>query len=113
MPKKKVKTPKKQPRIKLNRGLKSKYKSLLRQQKKVCRLAISVPSLRFGLQKKFFLEHHATTRKPKMMQKGIITFYPSYSTTVTYISSILKFLNTKSLVVQVSNTRFYIQRLHL
>ena len=48
-----------------------------------------------------------------MMQKEIMTFNPIYLTKVTYISSILKFLNTESLVVQVSNTRFNIQSLHL
>ena len=39
-----------------------------------------------------------------MMQKGIITFTPTYLTKITYISSILKFkfLNNESLVVQVS-----------
>ena len=36
-----------------------------------------------------------------MMQKGIITFTPTYLTKITYISSILKFkfLNNESLVV--------------
>ena len=49
-----------------------------------------------------------------MMQKEMITFNPTYSIKVTYIiSSILKFLNTESLVVQVSNTRFNIESLHL
>ena len=43
-----------------------------------------------------------------MMQKGIITVNPIYLTKVTYISSILKFLNTESLVIQVLNTRFNI-----
>ena len=70
-------------------------------------------ALHFGLQKIFFLEHHATARKPKMMQKGIVTFHPTNLTKVTYISSILKFLNTKRLEVKVSNTRFNIQSLHL
>ena len=60
-----------------------------------------------------FLEHYATTRKPKMMQKGILTFHFIYLTKVTHISSTLKFLNTKSLVVKVSNTRFNIQSSHL
>ena len=54
----------------------------------------------FALQKILFLEHYATIRKPKMMQKGIITFFPTYLTKVTDITSILKFLNTKSLVVK-------------
>ena len=70
-------------------------------------------ALHFGSQKIIFLEHHAMLSKPKMMQKGIITFHLIYLTKVTYISSILKFLNTKSLVVKVSNTRFNIQSLHL
>ena len=67
----------------------------------------------FGLLKILFLEHHATIRKPTMMQKGRITFNPTYLTKVTCISSILKFLNTESLVVQVSNIKFNIQSLHL
>ena len=46
------------------------------------------------------------------MQKEV-TFNLTYLTQVTYISSILKFLNTESLVVQVSNTRFNIPSLHL
>ena len=104
---------KQQQRITLNRGLKSKYKSLLQLKKKFCHLANSMPSLRFVLQKILFLEHHAMTRKSKKMQKGKITFYPSCLTKVTYVSSILKFLNTENLVVQVSNTRFNIQSLHL
>ena len=48
-----------------------------------------------------------------MLQKGIITFNPTYLIKVTYISSILNFLNTESLAVQVSNTRFNVQSLHL
>ena len=52
----------------------------------------------FGLLKIHFLERHVMTRKPTMMQKGIITFNPTYLTKVAYIGSILKFLNTKSLV---------------
>ena len=67
----------------------------------------------FGSLKILILEHHVTTRKPTMMQKGIITFNPTYLTEVTNISSTLKLLNTESLVVQVSNTRFNIQCLHL
>ena len=66
-----------------------------------------------GLLKIPFLEYHVMTKKLTMMRKGIITFNPTYLTKVTYISSILKFLNTESLVVQVSNTRFSIQSLHL
>ena len=66
-------------------------------------------------QKILFLENHATTRKPTLMQKRVITFTATYLTKVIYISSILKFLNTESLVVavQVSNTRFNIQSSHL
>ena len=67
----------------------------------------------FGLQKILVLEHPVTTRKPTMMQKDIIAFNPTYLTKVTYNSSIEKFLTTESLVVQVSNTRFNIQSLHL
>ena len=63
--------------------------------------------------KKTFLEHHVTTKKPTMMQKGIITFSPTYLPKVTYSSSILKFLNTKIIVIQVFNTRFNIQSLQL
>ena len=56
------------------------------------------------------LEHHAMTRKLTTMQKGIYakTYNPTHLTKVTHISSILKFLNTESLVLQVSNTRFNI-----
>ena len=36
-----------------------------------------------------------------------------YLTKVTYIGSILKFSNIENLVVQVSDTRFNIQSLHL
>ena len=36
------------------------------------------PRPHVGLQKILFLEHYATTRKPKMMQKGILTFHPTY-----------------------------------
>ena len=46
------------------------------------------------------------------MQKGV-TFNPTYLTEVTYISSILKFMNTESLAVQVSNTRFNIPSFRL
>ena len=67
----------------------------------------------FWFTKNTFLEHHVTTRKPTMMKKGKITFNPTYLTKVTYISSILMFRNTERLVVQVSNTRFNIQTLHL
>ena len=49
------------------------------------------------------------SRKQTMLQKGIITFNPTYLIKGTHISSILKFLNTESLMVQVSNTRFNIQ----
>ena len=45
------------------------------------------------------------------MQKEI-TFNPSYLTKISYISSILNFLITESLVVKVSNTKFNIQSLH-
>ena len=47
-----------------------------------------------------------------MMQKEV-TFNFTYVTQVTYISGVLKFLNTEILVVQVSNTRFNIPSLHL
>ena len=60
-----------------------------------------------------FLEHHVRSKKPTMMQKVIITFNPVYLIKVIYISSTLKFLNTESIVVQVSNTKFNIQSLHL
>ena len=56
----------------------------------------------FWLTKNFLLQHHATTKKTTMMQKGKITF------NFTYISSKLKFLNTESLVVQISKTRLNI-----
>ena len=65
----------------------------------------------FGLQKLLVLELHTTTRKPTMMQKGIITINPTCLTKVTFIGSISKVLNTKSLVVLSSNTRFNIQSL--
>ena len=68
-------------------------------------------ALPFWVTKNTFLEYHATTRKPTMMQKEIITFNPTYLTKVTNITSILKFLNTESLVAQVSNTKFNIQNL--
>ena len=48
-----------------------------------------------------------------MLQKGIITFNPTYLIKVAHISCILKFLNTESLVFQVLNIRFNIQSLHL
>ena len=65
----------------------------------------------FWFTKNIFLEHYVT-RKSTMMQKRV-TFNLTYLTEVTYISSILKFLNTGSLVVQFSNTRFNIPSLHL
>ena len=65
----------------------------------------------FWFIKNTFLEHYVT-RKSTMMQKRV-TFNLTYLTEVTYISSILKFLNTGSLVVQFSNTRFNIPSLHL
>ena len=43
-----------------------------------------------------------------MMQK-VITLNPTRLIKVTYIRSILKFLNNESLVVQVSNTKFNIK----
>ena len=46
------------------------------------------------------------------MQKRV-AFNLIYLTEVTYINSILKFLKSESLVVQVSNTRFNIPSLHL
>ena len=78
----------------------------------------SVPRCKFynlstALLKTLVLEHHVATKKPTMMQKEIITFSPTYFAKVTYIKIILKFLNTESLVVQLSNTRFNIQSLHL
>ena len=66
----------------------------------------------FGLLKILFLEHHVARKKLTMMHKGIIIFYPTCLTKITYISSTTKFLNTESLVVQVSNTRSNIQSLH-
>ena len=60
----------------------------------------------------FFFENHATTRKPTMMQKEIITFNPTYLTKLNSISSTLNFLNTESLVAQASKTRFNIQSVH-
>ena len=54
----------------------------------------------FWFTKILFLEYHVTTRKPTMTQKGIITFNPTYLTKVAYISSMLKFLNTESLMVK-------------
>ena len=47
------------------------------------------------------------------MQNDLITFNATYLSEVTYASSMLKFLNTESLVVQVLNTRFSIQSLYL
>ena len=67
----------------------------------------------FWFTKNNFLERDITTRKPTLMRKGIRTFDSTFLTKVTYMSSILKFVNTESLVVQVSNTRFNIQMLHL
>ena len=52
----------------------------------------------FWFTKNIFLEHYVI-RKSTMMQKRV-TFNLTYLTEVTYISSILKFLNTGSLVVQ-------------
>ena len=66
---------------------------------------------RFGAN--FILENRATARKPTMMQKEIITFNPIYLTKLNSISSILNFLNTESLVAQVSKTRFNIQSVQL
>ena len=70
-------------------------------------------TLHLGLQKIRFLEHHVRSRKPTMMQNVIIAFNPTNLIKVTYISSILKFLHTENLVVQVSNTKLNIQSLHL
>ena len=50
-----------------------------------------------------------STTTTTMTQKRKVTFNPKYFTKVTYISSILKFLNTESLVVQVSNTTLNIK----
>ena len=71
------------------------------------------PNPHLGLQKIRFFEHHVRSRKPTMMQNVVVTFNPTYLIKVTYISSILKFLNTVNLVVQVSNTKLNIQSLHL
>ena len=81
-------------------------KSLLRWKKKFVTCQIQCRrygglALYFGLLKILFLQHHATIRKPTMMQKGLITFNPTYLTKVTYISSFLKFLNSESLEYQV------------
>ena len=65
----------------------------------------------FGSLKILFLKYYVTT-KSTMMKKGV-PLNLTYLTEVTYISSILKFLNTESLVVQVSNTTFNIPSLHL
>ena len=70
-------------------------------------------TLHLGLLKMRFLEHRVRSRKPTMLQKGIITFNPTYWIKVTHISCILTFLNTESLVFQVLNIRFNIQSLHL
>ena len=48
-----------------------------------------------------------------MIQNEIITLNPTYLIKVTYISNILKFLNTENLLVQVSNNKLNIQSLHL
>ena len=45
----------------------------------------------FGLLKLRFLEHHVRSKKPTMMQKGIITFNSTYLIKVIYISSIKVF----------------------
>ena len=67
-----------------------------------------------SLLKIFFFEHHVTTRKRTMIQKGITAFNPTYLTKVTVLAlAILKLLLTETLVVQVLNTRFNIQSLHL
>ena len=47
------------------------------------------------------------------VKRNITICNPTYLTKVTYISSISMFLNTEILVVQVSNTRFNNQSLHL
>ena len=65
----------------------------------------------FWFSKNNVLEHRVSTRKLEIMQKEI-TFNPSYLTKISYISSILNFLITESLVVKVSNTKFNIQSLH-
>ena len=70
-------------------------------------------TLHLGLQKIRFLEHHVRSRKPTMMQNVIIPFNPTYLIKVNYISSILTFLNTENLEVQVSNTKLNIQSLLL
>ena len=122
IPKKKFKRKKKNnKKLSSIEDRKAKKKLLLRWKKKFCHFANLVPSLRGrgGLapiliyKQILFLEHHVTTRRPTMMQKGIIIFDPTYLTKVTCISSILKFLNTESLVVEVSNTKCSIQSLHL
>ena len=60
----------------------------------------------FWFAKYTFFGTSLTTRKPTMMQKGIIIFNP------IYLTKVKKLLNTKRLVIQVSNTRFNIQSLH-
>ena len=68
-------------------------------------------TLYLGSLKYVFLEHRVRPKKPTRMQKSIITSNPINLIKVAYISSILKFLNTKSFVV--SNTKFNIQCLNL
>ena len=65
----------------------------------------------FWFTKNTFLKN-CVTKKSTIMQKEV-TLNLTYLTQVTYISSMLKFLNAESLVVQVSNTRFNIPSLHL
>ena len=48
----------------------------------------SLAPLHFDLLEILFLEHHVTTRKPTLLQNGIIPFNPSYLTKVTDNSTI-------------------------
>ena len=61
-----------------------------------------------------FFETSYTDQKTDIDAKrnDAVIFNPTYLTKVTSISNMLKFLNIKSLVIQVSNTRFYSQTLH-
>ena len=54
---------------------------------KVSAVATGGLAAHFGLLKILFFEHQLTTRKPTMIQKGIITLNPIYVTKVTYTCS--------------------------
>ena len=66
----------------------------------------------FGFLKKLFWNIMKRQKNQQSCKKNN-NFNPTNKTKVTYITSILKFLNIGSLVVQVSNTRFNIPSLHL